>query len=264
MRKRIFILFACALAGFSPAQIALGALPLISDDADTLGKGKWQLEVSGEQGFDKGTAMGGSGTESTSRSRDLELKTILTYGAADGTDLILTIPYQWRREEWGGNVSRNRGFSDMAFEGKWRFFEKDELELAVKPGLTFPTGDWEKDLGSGKLGFTIFLLATKEVDPWSFNFNAGYIRNENKLDERQDIWHLSLSGQYKLGKSLNLVADFGLERNTDPASDTPPAFALAGIIYTVREGFDVDLGLKYGLNNPETDWTVMAGTTLRF
>ena len=90
---------------------------MISDDADTLGNGKWQLEVLGEQGFDKGTSIGGSGKEATSRSRELELKTILTYGAADGTDLVLTMPYQWKREESEGNVSRRRRFHLFCYEG---------------------------------------------------------------------------------------------------------------------------------------------------
>ena len=47
-------------------------------------------------------------------------------------------------------------------------------------------------------------------------------------------------------------------------SNTHPAFILGGIIYSITENFDMDLGVKGGLNKPETDLTILAGIAMRF
>jgi long-subunit fatty acid transport protein len=98
----------------------------------------------------------------------------------------------------------------------------------------------------------------------AFHLNLGYKRNENTVDEREDIWHASLAGEYKVMKNLKLVADIGAERNTDKSSDTNPAFILGGFIYTIRENVDIDFGVKAGLNKAEADITYLAGMALRF
>jgi long-subunit fatty acid transport protein len=94
--------------------------------------------------------------------------------------------------------------------------------------------------------------------------NLGYKRNENTIDERKDIWHASLAGEFKITKTLKLIANIGAERNTDKSSDTNPAFILGGFIYSIRENMDIDFGVKGGLNKAEADITYLAGITLRF
>jgi len=44
---------------------------------------------------------------------------------------------------------------------------------------------------------------------------SGYIRNENKVDERKDIWHASFAATWEVVKNLKLAADIGIERNPD-------------------------------------------------
>ena len=81
----------------------------------------------------------------TTESTGGQVLTILSYGLADNTDLVLTLPYQWSKvKEDGVTVYDERGISDTTFEVKWRFFEKDGLMLALKPGVIFPTGNESK------------------------------------------------------------------------------------------------------------------------
>lgn len=94
--------------------------------------------------------------------------------------------------------------------------------------------------------------------------NLGYKRNENIVDEREDIWHASLAGEFKIMKNLKLVANIGSERNADKASDSNPAFLLGGFIYSIRQNMDIDFGVKGGLNKAEADITYLAGIALRF
>jgi hypothetical protein len=65
-------------------------------------------------------------------------------------------------------------------------------------------------------------------------------------------------------KSLKLAGDIGVETNPDKSSNTPPAYVLGGLIYSVSENFDVGFGIKGGLTRPETDIAVRGGITGRF
>jgi hypothetical protein len=240
--------------------VAWGAHPLISDDAGTLGKGKFQIEVSGQYDSDKETVNGVS-TESTGG----QIATTLSYGFIENADLILSLPYQWGKvKEDGITVYNENGVSDMALEVKWQFYEKDGFALALKPGVRVPTGNEEKGLGAGRTGYHTFLIGSKEAAPWAFHVNVGYIGNENKVDEEKNIWHASLATTCEVVKNLKLVGNIGIERNRDKTADKDPAFLLGGVIYSVSERFDIDFGVKYGLTAAENDWSLMAGMAFRF
>jgi len=150
-----------------------------------------------------------------------------------------------------------------------RSIEKDGLGFALKPALFLPTGDEEKGLGNGKASYGLMFITTKEIEPWAFHLNLGYTHNEYKLAadkeaNRKNIWHASLATQAEVLKDLTAVVNIGVEGNSDKTSNTHPAFVLGGLIYSVTENFDIDAGVKAGLNKPETDLTFLAGLVVRF
>jgi hypothetical protein len=239
--------------------------PLITDDTGTQGKGKLLFELNGQTSYGKENQHEDTGTNITAKERETELRAALTYGVIDNVDVILTLPYQWKKTEVNdATASDVSGIADISVEVKWRFFEKDGLSFAIKPGITLPAGDKDKDLGAGRATGTLYFITTKDIDPWAFHLNLGYKRNENTVDEREDIWHVSLAGEFKILKNLKLVANIGAERNTDKSSDTNPAFILGGFIYSIRENMDIDFGVKGGLNKAEADITYLAGIVFRF
>jgi hypothetical protein len=263
--KSIRAIFCLIIVTHAFLTLSYAAHPLITDDAGTQGEGKFLFELNGQTSFDKTNSPDDTGANASAKSREMEIKTVLTYGVIDNVDAILTIPYQWKRTEVNdATASDVSGIADISVEVKWRFFEKDGLSLAIKPGITLPAGDKDKYLGTGRATGTLYFITTKDVDPWAFHLNLGYKRNENTVDEREDIWHASLAGEFKLMKNLKLVANIGAERNTDKSSDTNPAFLLGGFIYSIRENMDVDFGVKMGLNETEKDYTFLAGMALRF
>ena len=145
-------LLSCATAAFAMH-------PLITDDAGTMGTGKSQLELTGEYGHDKEDGI-------TTKTR--QGAACLTYGLGESVDLVAGIPYlHVRTSDDTGNNTEN-GFSDTSLAVKWRFYEHDGLSLAIKPGLTLPTGDDEKELGSGKATYSLFFITSKEkfFTPW--------------------------------------------------------------------------------------------------
>ena len=235
--------------------LVFGAHPLITDDAGTLGKGKFQLELNGK--YDHTDKYGV--TEKTT-----EIATALGYGVTNNIDIVLGIPYQYTRTEDSDTANTEDGISDTSIDLKWRFYERNGFSIALKPGITFPTGDDQKGFGAGRVTYEAFLINTKEIGAWAFHLNLGYKRNENEVDEEKDIWHASFASEIEIAKNIKAVANIGIERNTDKASNTNPAFILGGLIYSVSESFDIDFGVKGGFNEAEPDYSILAGITLRF
>lgn len=234
--------------------------PLITDDTGTQGRGNFQLEINGQQDSKKNSVDGVS-----RKTTGGQAAAALSYGIIENADLVLTLPYQWgKTEENELSTYDEKGFADTVLEAKWRFWEKEGYSLALKPGIHFPTGNHEKGLGTGKVGGHLFLIGSRELGPWAFHANLEYIRNENKTDERKNIWHASLATTWEAVKNLKLVANIGIERNHENEAKDDPAFILGGLIYSVTKNFDLDCGVKYGLNSSATDLSLMAGITIRF
>ena len=237
------------------APVAFAAHPLITDDAGTMGTGKAQLEINGEYGHDKEDGVTTKATQGNA---------CFSYGLRDTVDLVVGLPYLHYREKSEEATISENGFSDTSLAVKWRFYEHDGLSLALKPGLTLPTGDGQEGLGAGKATYSLFFITSKEMDPWAFHLNLGYIRSENTLDEEKNLWHASIASTLALTENLTAVANLGVESNPDKLVGTDPAFVLAGLIYALSEEVALDCGIKYGLNDPETGYTVLAGLTWKF
>jgi hypothetical protein len=242
------------------------AHPLITDDAGTQGKGNFQVEVNGEYGSDRETPS--PGLETVVRS--VEAGAALSVGLTDALDAVIGVPsVQVETSETDLAApayahTDEKGLSDVSVELKWRFLDRPGLSLAFKPGVSAPSGNERKGLGAGKYGFGAFLIATEEFKPLTFHQNIGYVRNNNRNDERENIYHVSLACEYEAAERLRFVANIGQERNPDRTSGREPAFALVGIIYGITGHFDLDAGFKIGISDPETDSTALAGLAWRF
>lgn len=234
--------------------------PLITDDTGTQGKGKSQVEVQAEFTKDRSDSDG-----VVNKSKGSLFTAVYSYGLTENLDIIFGMPYQFNRSyEDGALTEKHSGISDISLEMKWRFYEKDGFSLALKPFVTLPTGDDDKGLGSGRSTYGSYLIVTQEFKSLDFHVNLGYIRNENKLDEKKNLWHASAAAGVEVIKDLKLVANIGIERNPDTEVLTNPAFVLGGIVYAVSETLDISAGLKKSLNSPETDTSVLVGLTWRF
>jgi hypothetical protein len=260
-RMTLMSVFLSSMAGGA----AFGAHPLITDDTGTQGKGKFQLEMNGKAARDK-EILGGVDTREESR----ELAVALASGATDTVDLVVGLPWiRSRMKENGATVSDESGAGDASLEVKWRFLDRGGFSLAMKPGLTLPTGNEERGLGNGRPSFGLTLIATQKWERSFLDFNMGFARSSFELEadresNRRGTWSASIAVGAEVVKELTMVANIGAETNGDKGSDTWPAFLLGGLIYSVTETLDVDLGIKKGLNRPEADLSVLAGAAWRF
>jgi len=251
------LLLAGALTVPSPS---FAARPLKTDDAGTVGKGKVQVELGVESSSWKNTE-----DDIKIKEMEMEASCVFTYGLMDTVDLVAGFSYVWGKvEEDGETVFDANRLSNVSLEAKWRFFEKNGFGLALKPDITLPTGNHKKGFGTGRVTYGLTFVASKEIEPFAFHFNAGYTRNENRVEERKDIWSASVAATYEAMKGLNMVVNIGFERNADPTAQTTPAFALVGLYYAVNDYITLDAGFKFGLNRAEMDHAVIAGITIAF
>ncbi len=263
----------CAL--LLQAVPAFGAHPLLSDDTLTQGKGKTQIETSYKYDRDDDGGV---------KTRTQQPQVQLTYGILDTLDAIVTVPYLFVRTEQGGNTTSVDGIGDVTAALKWRFYGEKEkgLQFAIKPTLTFPTGNEEKGLGDGqsspgasyfykfdRQSYGVTLIGTYEREDWCVSANLGYQHNHYGLqsDEdayRHDLWLVSLSGQYEPIEDWWLVGEVVVQTNPNVTSDTPPAFINAGVIYELKKNIDLDVGYRRGLNKPAVDSSISGAVTIRF
>jgi len=258
IRRMVFL--AAALAVSIPVY---AAHPLITDDTGTQGSGRFQLELNAELGDDEEGAFSENGAE---------VAAVLSCGIADNVDVVLGFPWMhYEIEEGDVTLADEDGIGDLSLEVKWRFFEYEDrgLSIALKPGVTFPTGDDERGLGNGKLSGGGALLVSKEGVLGKLHLNLGYMRHaygagEDDLLLHNDIWHASFAGEINVTADITAVGNIGVETNPEKNAEDDPAFLIGGLIYSVTDDFDLDAGVKWGLNDAETDTAFLAGIAARF
>ena len=129
---------------------AYAAHPLISEDAATQGRGGFELEI-------------GNAWTRDDNARSYEFGPQLSYGVTRELDAI--IRPTWLDVRFMGNEdrTRSRGVGDTAVDAKWRFWESRAIDLAVRAGVSAPTGDTARGLGSGKPTYHALLVASLDA-----------------------------------------------------------------------------------------------------
>jgi hypothetical protein len=144
--------------------VSQAAHPLITEDTGTQGRGRFQLELTTEHGYRD---------EDHAAEHERQFAVTFSWGARDDLDVIFTLPYQRVSPQANGGIETHSGISDVGVDAKWRFLENDKLSMALKPGITFPTGDEAVGLGSGKSASSLFLVTTIEPEPWALHLHLG-------------------------------------------------------------------------------------------
>jgi hypothetical protein len=261
--SRLVVLFLAALSMAALPGNVFAGRPLITDDTSTQGKGRYLLEI----GFDY-ARDNGDGVSQSRKSTSVEVD----YGVADRVDLCVSSAYWLIQSDNMGDRNSPQGITDTLVELKWRFYQGDSgLSFAIKPGLSVPTGNYTKGAGSGdwRLGSgdakpRLYFVATQEIGAFAFHFNAGYMRNFNKISAQQDLWHASLAGEWRFMKRFRFVCNVGIDTNLDKGTADDPKFILGGIIYTLTENIELDFGVRYGLGEPGVDGTTTSGVSIKF
>ncbi|MBN4665943.1 transporter [Pandoraea nosoerga] len=242
--KRMLLLVAATLMPLA----AHATNPLVTDDTGTQDTGNWQLELNSEW-------------ITLPSARQQQWTNTLTYGVLPNLDVAIQAPYQRMRPDGDGWTS---GFTDLQLQAKWRFLEGETWSLGLKPFVSLPTASEDRGLGNGRATTGANLLMQYNLDRWTFLANVGYTWNNNSIGNRQSLWNASTAALFSVTDAVRLVADVGLATNPDTATQTKPAYALVGAIYSPTKDLDFDVGYKRGLNPASLNHSVQAGVTLRW
>lgn len=255
-----FLITLLTSSSFLLSLPAFAAHPLATDDAGTNGMLKYQLETSAEFGWDN---------QDNVKSTVQSVGVSISAGILDSLDMVLIYPFTWQQvKENGTTVLDNSGLNDLSLEIKWRFLEYGPASFAIKPGIILPTASRDKGLGNGRPGYGATLISTVEFKPVAVHVNAGYLHqqyvSEDRSAYREDLYSLSLAGVVEVAKGVQLVAALDTATNPDKSSDVWLAAITGGAIYSVNDSLDLDVGIKWGVTKPETDFTLLTGITFKF
>lgn len=234
-------------AGFLPfflaaALDAQATHPLITEDTGTQGTGRYQLEVFAEE------------LEERATRRDLEVWTgVLSYGIGETADVQVGLP-----------VFRDGpdGVGDAALDLKWRFFERNAWSLALKPGVTLPTGDERDGRGTGKVTWGSLIILSYAPGAIAVHAHAGFRRNENKLGERESLRQLAAAATYRIG-DVRFVGELTRETNPVPGGGTV-RYSTIGAIWSMTRDVDLDIGWRNGNGSAPIDEALLLGATVRW
>ncbi len=266
-------LVAAAILILASAAPLRAAPPFVTDDAGTQGAGNWQLELIAEHDHHSRSADPGTGLVHRLRQVTI-LNPVLTWGIADRVDVALGLNrvHQRTRQE-AATLQDARGAGDSTLELKWRFYDSAGLSLALKPGVTLPTGDESRGLGTGRASRGLAFVLTREAKPWVWSANAAYTRVRYRFESdtranHERLRRFSAGFTYAMAEAWRLAGEFGVRTNA--AKDDPflpgrnGSFAMAGAIYSPSEAFDLALGVRKSASRGETDWAFVAGAALRW
>jgi hypothetical protein len=233
------------LASLALAAAELHAAhPLITEDTGTVGAGRWQLELFGEAVEARGTGA--------RLDRD---DAVLSYGLAQNVELQAGVP--WIR-------AQASGMGDATLDLKWRFLERGPLGLALKPGITLPTGDEREGLGAGKAGWGSQFVTSYAQGAATFLLHLGYQRHRNTIGERESLTHVSGAVELRTGPGLRVVADVARNTNPDPAQSVSERYMVFGVIWSVTRDFDLDAGVKWGHGSAALREAILLGLATRW
>ncbi len=234
---------------------AVAAHPLLTEDTGTQGLDNYQIELMADKTRDHPPGV---------KVRELLTMAVLSYGVLENADLQIGLPHvrQHTHDAAGRHVSR--GPLDASVDLKWRFFEHEALSLGVKPGLTLPTGDKSRGFGTGRPTWGALGILSYESGPLSFHSHIGYRRNNNAVDQRTSLRHLSVAATYKATEQLKLVADISADTNPDRADDSSVRYRILGFIYSPAAWLDLDVGWKHGHGRAAADRAFLIGVAVRW
>jgi hypothetical protein len=248
MKKIIWGFFVAMVLGGLAPKFALAARPLITEDADTLGKGSAKIEA----GLDYARDNNGDKYFFSSLQ--------LAYGLRDRLEIAATLPYFFLYPKEGARVD---GVGDLYAYLRYRVWEEKGFypALALKPILKIPIADENKGLGSGKTDFGFNAAFSKSFSGFNLNFDATYVFYGEKNVTDQLL--LGLAGEFEIAKGFNLVSEIRYGNNFNSGRKDDAATLMVGF-QAEALGAVFDAGVAFGLNSAAPDYVLTAGVTLKF
>lgn len=241
------LISALALATAAPASFA--AHPLQTEDTGTQGAGNLEIE----------NGLSHARFASTTLTM---YQPQLSLGLATTLDAIVQPAYVWQHAP----QERASGLGDTNVDAKWRFWGSDPLSLAIRAGVALATNQHGFGLTHGTTSEHALLALTWDRSPTTVHVNVGatIVPRAAASPARRAMTGVSAAAMQQIDEHLILTVDGSFAQSANPHESAWPGTLLAGAIWTVRPGLDLDLGWQRSVDDQPVARTWLAGLTLRF
>jgi len=221
---------------------------LQTEDTGTQGAGNVEFE----NGLSRSQVAGGSSFEYAPQ---------LSFGVLPALDLLVQAS---RLSQYAAGSGRVRGWGDTNLDAKWRFFRAAPVSFALRGGVALPTGTHGLGLHAGTLAAHALLVASIDAAPFALHGNLGYARAPAGSGRRKELGHVSSALMWAASERLTLALEGAADSHAERSRSSWPATVLAGAVWTIQPGLDVDLGVQSVVRSasPSSNWLV--GLTYRF
>ena len=248
--KEVMLFMFCSFLISVSSATTYAARPLTTDDAWTVEKGEFQLEV----GFDA--------LRQDDHGREYAPSITLTYGLLERMDLGIGSGYVFLHPTEG---KRENGVADTEIKLKYRWFDEKGWRPAFTASgiLKIPTASESKGLGSGQTDFGINAIFTKNLSKkWVIHLNFGYtFIGENHVNNE---FNYSIAAQFLLTEKWALVGEIVGVNNFNGRHGDDPISGLIGTYYSITDKVIWDAGLEIGMSKAAPDFRFTTGLTWLF
>jgi hypothetical protein len=242
--------WACAgILAFS--STALAGRPLITNDAEALEHGKFQLEL-------------GVAYLNDDSCHNFDIPVALTYGLVPNLEIGIGYGGQVAERDCGdGRTAFEAGFSDVDLGFKWKVLDQERwlLSQAIAGAIKIPTADDDEGWGTGEVDYDLTWIITRQInEELGVLFNLGYTHlGDTDVEEFSDVLHYGPAVTYQLTPTLQPVAEIVLETPLDGGKTA--AGANAGIRWQVHETLMLDTAIGTKVAGDWPHWIATVGLT---
>jgi hypothetical protein len=206
-----------AIAGLAVLCMGADVLagpPLITDDPDTLPKGRFELNTA--------YTLDLSGRSETGGGRTWEQEAPLfdlNYGLAEGVQLKFELPLV--ALDPADHEGARAGSGDLSLGTKLRFLTEKEAPVSISmyPAVGVPLGSRKRGLGAGSPSLTVPVQVGRHLleEKLFVYADGGY--EEQFAEGEADRWFTGVAAEYAIREGLTLCAelrhDFGVRGSPD-------------------------------------------------
>ncbi len=245
----IFLVMICYIFISKPAS---AYRPFGTEDAGVAGDGVAQMEISYDYLKWKGD------------DRDQIFLFVFIYGLSERLEVSTELPYllQYPKES-----ASKEGIGDINLVAKYLLIqEADRIPAFTAKGVVkLDNGDFEKGLGTGDRDYSLFAVASKNLDNLTIHVHFGYtwVGNKNNKDMR-DITLYGLAVDYGVTEKFHLLGEINGNGHPDIHEANDPRNALIGATYIVSDRLTLDMAYKWGISDTSPEWNTTIGMSITF
>jgi hypothetical protein len=194
--------------------IALAGPPFRTDDPEPVEYQHWEFYVASQGSFGNGSTMTAPHVE-------------INYGVLPNVQLHLLAPFEYVNPK---GENSHYGYGDSELGVKFRFIQETDWrpQVGVFPIVVLPTGDEDKNLGTGKVQAFFPIWLQKSWEPWKTYGGGGYWINPGSGN--RDYWFFGWEVEREMSEYLTIGAEIYHQTASERGGDSDTGFNIGAIV----------------------------------